>query len=249
MTEQIEGQTLTDNGFVYHTSNMWESKETDKLDKALAQFFGEVGTLRKNNEVKVTTKAGGQYSYKFASLDEAIEIIKPALAKAKLFIQQPIAGREMITMIRHESGQFRASSMSIIAWEGVGTTSIQNFGGSITFLRRYGLFTFLGLSTDEDNDAKHAEGVKSPSQIPQQSNKAKVASLPELSEQQQIVVDEWNSQIEQCKAPTQFQKISDDLKAIKDGAILTHIRLAMGKQMAKEKVAFTKDVGFHEEEA
>lgn len=240
--QQIQGETLYGNNFTYHTSKLWESPQTAELDKALVKFSADFKAVRRDELVAVP----GRAPRKFSSLDEIMIEIRPILAKAGLYVQQPISGDEIITLVKHESGQFRACSMPMVAWQGQGTTPIQNLGGAITYLRRYSLGAMLALATEEDDDGASTGKLQpgtaksAPKQTPQPA---------QLTDQQQNIIDEWMSQIEQCKAPADFQRISDDLKAVKDAAVLTPIRAAMGKQMGKQGVAFTKDFGFHEADA
>lgn len=243
MTEQIQGETLYGNNFTYHTAKLWESPETAELDKALVQFSAEFKAVKRDETVAVP----GRAMRKFSSLDEIMIEIRPILAKAGLYVQQPISGDEIITLVKHESGQFRACSMPMVAWQGQGTTPIQNLGGAITYLRRYSLGAMLALATEEDDDGA-STGKLQPGTAKATPTK-QTAPPVQLTEQQQTIIDEWTSQVEQCKTPADFEKLSGELKSIKDTAVLTPIRAAMGKQMGKQGVAFTKDLGFHEAEA
>lgn len=245
MTESnIEGQTLYGNNFIYHTAKLWESPETAELDKALVAFSAKFKAVKRDETVAVP----GRAMRKFSSLDEIMIEIRPILAEAGLYVQQPISGDEIITLVKHSSGQFRACSMPMVAWQGQGTTPIQNLGGAITYLRRYSLGAMLALATEEDDDGA-STGKLQPGTA-KAAPPAKQTNPPaQLTEQQQTIIDEWTSQVEQCKTPADFEKLSGELKSIKDTAVLTPIRSAMGKQMGKQGVAFTKDLGFHEAEA
>lgn len=242
MTEQAQGETLYGNNFTYHTSKLWESPETAALDKALVEFSKEFKAVKRDETVAVP----GRAARKFSSLDEIMIEIRPILAKAGLYVQQPICGDEIISIVKHESGQFRACSMPMVAWQGQGTTPIQNLGGAITYLRRYSLGALLALATEEDDDGA-STGKLQPGTA--QKNAPAKQAAPALTEQQLIVVDEWTSKVKQCKTIEDFEKFSEEFKSVTDAAVVTPIRIAMGDQMGKSKVAFTKCKGFHEAEA
>ena len=243
--KQTEGQTLFGNDFVYHTSKLWESPQTADLDKALVQFSKEFKAVKRDEKVSVP----GRAERKFSSLDEIMIEIRPILAKAGLYVQQPISGDEIITLVKHESGQFRACSMPMVAWQGQGTTPIQNLGGAITYLRRYSLGAMLALATEEDDDGATTGKLQPGTATKNAPNKPAPPQPVQLTEQQQTMIDEWTSQVEQCKTIADFDKLSIDLKTIKDPAVLTPIRAAAGAQMGKHNILWTKELGYHEAEA
>lgn len=113
---------------------------------ALAAFQQEMPAIKKN--------ASG-YGYKFADLDEITKSIKPLMLKYKLGFTQPIDGTKLKTILFHtESGESIEGCAEIP--QGVtlkGQNEFQTMGSAITYLRRYGLVSILGLVTDEDADA------------------------------------------------------------------------------------------------
>jgi hypothetical protein len=121
-----------------------------ELLKSLAAFQQEVKPIIKNTE---------GYGYRYADLTVILETINPLMAKHGLgFTQQMnvVDGRNQLdTVIFHiESGDTLTSSCLIP--EGVqlkGMNDFQVLGSAITYLRRYGLSSALGLVTDVDNDA------------------------------------------------------------------------------------------------
>ncbi len=141
--------------FTYHTPDLWETNETDKLDAALVAFNEAFNAVAKDSKVSVP----GRPERKYATLDGILVEIRPILAKHGLFVQQPIAGDKIITFVRHSSGQFRAASVIFSAMQGSGTNSLQNMGGGFTYIKRYALSAMLSLATEVDDDGEKG-GVK-----------------------------------------------------------------------------------------
>lgn len=117
-----------------------------ELYKSLAAFQQEVPAIKKN--------ATG-YGYKFADLDEIMKVINPILAKNNLGFTQPIDGTKLKTIVFHTlTGESIEGSADIP--QGVQLAKMNEFqvmGSAITYIRRYGLVSTLGLVTDEDADA------------------------------------------------------------------------------------------------
>lgn len=119
-----------------------------ELIKALLIFDKEVEPLIFNSTVKY-----GTTNFKYADLSEVMRIIKPALTKAKLTIKQPtdvVDGTTYLyTYVIHESGSYIQSVMPLPIHN-----KAQDTGGFMTYFRRYGITSLLGLVGDEDNDAQ-----------------------------------------------------------------------------------------------
>jgi hypothetical protein len=227
------------NQFVYHTENLWESAITADLDKALVAFAGKLKPVNKDSTVKVTTKTGGAYSYKFASLDETLKVVTPILAECKLCIQQFVTGPGLITIVRHESGQFRAVKIPMVQWEGQGTNAIQNLGGAITYLRRYALGAMLSLATDEDNDSQSANhDFKKNSPAATKKADPNPPPPPSLSEN---LIDEWQSKVSQCKLPSDFHTLSLEMAKVESDPVKKFVKISMAKRLEEVGVKFDTD--------
>lgn len=95
------------------------------------------------------------YKSKFADLNSIMDAVVPALATEGLLLLQPIEGDKVYTIIvDSDSGEKVASWMSIPAH----LTKPQDIGGAVTYFRRYGLQSLLGLAA-EDDDGNLASGV------------------------------------------------------------------------------------------
>lgn len=138
------------NNFIYHTPDLWESQETSQLDKALAAFNSTFNSVAKDSAIQIS----GRKDKKYATLDNIMIAVRPMLAENGLFVQQPIAGDKVVTIIRHTSGQFRAAAMTFSPMSGNGTNALQNAGGGFTYIKRYAVSAMLSLATEEDDDGQ-----------------------------------------------------------------------------------------------
>lgn len=222
------------NGFIYHNNNLWESLQTAELDKALVAFNAKFKSVKRDETVSVP----GRAPRKFSSLDEIMIEIRPILAECKLYVQQPITGDFITTIVRHESGQFRAFSMPMVAWQGQGTTAIQNLGGAITYMRRYSLGAALALATEEDDDAQSTGKLT----VKKQEAAPTKPAPPPLEES---VLDAWQSKVNECKEPEHFTRLSKELKDLnleKESPLRKFIVTAMGARMDTLDIEFAQGV-------
>ncbi len=128
-----------------------------ELYAALSKAQSEFKSITKNKEV---TKRGKdkydkwfEYKYKYADLDQIVEIIRPVLAKNGLTFSQTINENECVTNIGHEFGSAIFSRCPIFI-EG---KDMQKLGAAITYARRYGLSLALGITADDDLDANELQ--------------------------------------------------------------------------------------------
>lgn len=134
---------------------MIRSESITQIAEALAKAQAEFPKLPKDKVAKIDTKAGGQYSYRYADLASILEAIREPMAKHKLAIVQPVESGQgsvrVTTVILHGSGEYLGCEVTI-AYQG----DVKALGSAITYARRYGLTSMLGLAADEDDDATAA---------------------------------------------------------------------------------------------
>lgn len=227
---------------VIHTPHFWESLDTKELDKGLVGFNADFNAVSRDETVSVP----GRAARKFSSLDEIMKTIRPILAKHKLYVQQMITGDEMITMVRHECGQFRSISAPMLQWQGQGTDSLQNLGGAITYLKRYYLSAALCLATEEDDDGNSAGKIapgKATANKPAPQDAAPPVKLDET------VVDAWQSKVNECKTPEDFEKLSKEMAGVGSEPVKKFVKAAMGKRMEDTGIVYDKDAKAFKEKA
>src|SRR5882724_8568450 len=131
----------------------------NKLVDALAKAQAKITAPERNRSVKVETRAGGTYSFKYATLDHIIDKIRGPLTENSLWFTQIMKDDQgtyiLDTRLMHASGQWIACQMPLI-WDGNGGN--QQFGSALTFMRRSTLTSLLGIAADEDDDANAADG-------------------------------------------------------------------------------------------
>ena len=101
----------------------------------------------------------GAQRYQYADLPAVMDAIRAPLAKHGLAIIQPATIHEDTVMVRtivtHESGEWiDCGCCGVPVFEAPkGITLAQARGSAITYLRRYGLQSALGLVADDDDGA------------------------------------------------------------------------------------------------
>lgn len=124
------------------------------LAAALAAFQAEMPTVHKGKTAKVPMKAGGSYSYKYADLADIAQAVHPVLAKHGLAFttlpQTTESGYVLVAKLLHSSGETVEGSLPL-----QGRTP-QEWGSSLTYMRRYLLGCLTGVVTDDDDDGQAA---------------------------------------------------------------------------------------------
>lgn len=154
-------------------------KSSEKLDLVFASFAAaqaEMPNIIKSADVKVQTRTGGSYSFKYVPLDEAIETVKAIYADHDLAVSQMVgsdigedftARTYIFTIVLHKSGQWFGDKVyiddhlyKVDKVNGKVPVSAQEAGSAITYFKRYAYVSINGLSADEDDDGNAASGNK-----------------------------------------------------------------------------------------
>ncbi len=141
---------------------IFASPECGEVFGALAEAQGKMLNPKKTKSAKVqgTTKDGKSYSYdyKYAPLEEVVDVIRGPMSEAGLVYRQFLAQRGdmwmMRTVIAHRSGQWFGCDYPVFA----DRAGAQGFASGVTYSRRYGLMLALGLVGEDDDDANVADG-------------------------------------------------------------------------------------------
>lgn len=127
------------------------SESTVNLFTALIKARTEIETVAKD-------KAG--FGYKYATLDNVINMLKAVLPNYDLgYAQFPetIDGKDGVTtIVIHKSGEYMSARYEMDATPMKGTNITQQKGASITYTRRYALCSIFGIPTEEDTDGRVA---------------------------------------------------------------------------------------------
>lgn len=127
-----------------------------KLFEALSKAQAEYPDVPKSKVVKVRGKTkNGQpfeYEFKYAPLEEVQRALRKPFEKHGLsFFQRVVAGDGsdalLITTIGHKDGGWIADSMPITR-----SGDMKEFGGTITYAKRFALCAIAGISAEEDTE-------------------------------------------------------------------------------------------------
>jgi len=130
------------------------SESINEISAALSAFQGSVEQPKLEKEVKVKTKTGGSYSFKYADLCACVKAATPALKSSGLSVCQLISEGKLVTILSHKSGQWFKSELMLPNQ----TSDYQSYGSAITYLKRYSYCAILGIVADTDDDANLACG-------------------------------------------------------------------------------------------
>lgn len=138
------------------------SETNVEISKALVKAWGEMNNPKHNASVTVRTKSGSSYKFDYTDLngifDEARKVFKEhGISIIQNSYTEIIDTRSIVsveTLFLHESGEWVKS----LPLKFPAAQSMQDFGGQITYMKRYSLSAMLGISTEKDDDANGASG-------------------------------------------------------------------------------------------
>lgn len=131
------------------------SESIEQIAAALSAFQGSVKQPKLTKEVKVKTKTGRDYTFKYADLSACADAAAPALKENGLAVTQIICDWTLITLLTHSSGQWIKSELPIQLNQNF---DYQALGSAITYIKRYSYCAILGIVADADDDANAACG-------------------------------------------------------------------------------------------
>jgi hypothetical protein len=123
--------------------------ELDKLAPALVALQADLTPVAKS-------KVNPFYKSSYAPLSEVMETIQPLLAKHGLAVSQFMAHLDeksaLRTVLLHTSGQYIEDVSPLLLTK----QDAQSQGSAVTYARRYGIMSILGIVADEDDDGNKA---------------------------------------------------------------------------------------------
>jgi hypothetical protein len=123
------------------------TRSTGKLAEALAKAQKNFKTVLKDKTAK-----GEKFSYKYADLSSVLEMVVPCLAEQGIAFTQPLRreGDKTYVVTRIQLGDEFLEDAGLPIPSQVRP---QELGTFLSYYRRYGVSTFLGIAADEDTDA------------------------------------------------------------------------------------------------
>ncbi len=138
---------------------MTMAKRTE-IDPVLAAAFVAAQTELANVGMDSSASTDSGHSYRYSSLGSVMRTVRPVLANHGLAIthdidSDPSGGLvEVGTVLVHQSGATRRISVALPVSE-TGNRA-QNVGSGITYAKRYGVLSILGLGVEADDDGASA---------------------------------------------------------------------------------------------
>jgi hypothetical protein len=139
---------------------MHRSSETiGAIGAALAKAQGELSNPEKalTATIRVAGPGEGERTFRYASLASGLDIVRKCLGQHEIATVQTTAIDKESGLIRltttlvHASGEWVSSDWPVCP---VGETAAPHrLGAALTYARRYGLFTLVGIAGEDDLDA------------------------------------------------------------------------------------------------
>jgi hypothetical protein len=151
-------------GLTKQTKTMTETHPCAAVAAALQKAQAEFPTMGKTKQVGV-----GSFGYSYLPLEQMLSLVTPVLLKNGLCISQGFGcsttGETLIvTRLIHKSGGMIKSELPIFLSEkdmaNPKKNQTHNWGGAVTYQRRYSIKLILGLETDMDFNMEEEEKVQ-----------------------------------------------------------------------------------------
>lgn len=147
---------------------MNQSTEINELAAALAKAQGKISHAAKDN-------VNPHFKSKYADLASVLDACRDPLSQNGIAVSQLPAKQDgswvLITRLIHSSGQWIQGEVPILSSK----QDAQGFGSGMTYARRYGLASVVGIAQDDDDGNAASQPVQR--QAPQQA-KAKKNEAP-----------------------------------------------------------------------
>jgi len=135
------------------------SESVAALAGALAKAQAELVNPEKSLIATIGSERRGEVerSFRYASLASGLDIVRKTLSKHEIAAIQTTAidpatrTVNLTTMLAHVSGEWIASDWPVCTV--ADTATPRRMGAALTYARRYGLFTLVGIAGEDDIDA------------------------------------------------------------------------------------------------
>jgi hypothetical protein len=144
---------------------MQRSSETiGTIAAALAKAQAELVNPEKSltGTIRAEGTHGAERSFRYAPLSSGLDIVRKTLSQHEIATVQTTSIDEsagivrLSTVLAHASGEWIASDWPVCAISETATP--HRMGAALTYARRYGLFTLVGIAGEDDLDAPDLTG-------------------------------------------------------------------------------------------
>jgi ERF superfamily len=138
---------------------MQRSSETiGTIAAALAKAQAQLVNPEKSLVAKIPSERGGvEQTFRYAPLSSGLDIVRKTLSQHEIATVQTTSIDDtagivrLSTVLAHASGEWIASDWPVCAISETATP--HRMGAALTYARRYGLFTLVGIAGEDDLDA------------------------------------------------------------------------------------------------
>jgi hypothetical protein len=140
------------------------SETIGTLAAALAKAQLQLTNPEKSLVATIRKDGGAEQTFRYAPLSSGLEIVRKTLGDQEIAtvqttsIDQAAGIVQLTTVLAHSSGEWIASDWPVCSISETATP--QRMGEALTYARRYGLFTLVGIAGEDDRDAPNATATK-----------------------------------------------------------------------------------------
>lgn len=140
-----------------------------KLDKLMDLQEREMNRLAKiafnkdftsmQSEITTVTKSKQGHNYKYATLEDIVDIVRPTLEKHGFAVSFGVNTTSDIIVtctLMHKEGHSIETTMQLPADKSGSKNAVQAIGSSVSYAKRYTLSSLLNIATRDDDDAQAA---------------------------------------------------------------------------------------------
>lgn len=155
-----------------------------------AELNLEAKLLKAMHAMQNPKKDTEAYNYKYATLDQVLDIVKPALKDQGLALSQQSKFHEQTNSFCLFTNVFDGEDIRVLDIRPLHDgTNAQNVGSWETYMRRYALLTVFGLAAEDDDGKATTQGI--------------VGSCSQCGKQYQFISQEQMVQ-SQCECGNQY---------------------------------------------
>lgn len=135
-----------------------EMSKRDAFNSAFAMLQEELPVISKDGEIKIPAKDGraARVQGKYAKFETINEIVRPLLAKYGFAIsfRTKVMGPQVcvVGVLRHQQGHAEESEIVLPADQSGGKNSVQAFGSTVSYGKRYMMTALLNITTEGEDD-------------------------------------------------------------------------------------------------
>lgn len=140
-----------------HSSSRSIAAIAAALAKAQSALVNPEKTMTATIREEGRGQQGGERSFRYAPLSAGLDLVRKALSQHEHAVLQTTRIDEASRMVRlntvlaHSSGEWISSDWPVCPISDVNTP--RRMGAALTYARRYGLFTLVGIAGEDDLDA------------------------------------------------------------------------------------------------